>query len=319
MPSFTKTLGLAVAGLAALASALPGHPKLTPAQAKIYAKRQETAAAAAAAGLNDFDILNFALTLEWLEATFYQEGFKKFPAADFQALGLSQAQITDLIGIGASEAAHVELLQSALAQNSIKPVEQCEYEFGFTDAKGMVATAIVLESVGISAYIGATAFVTSKDILATAASILTTEARHNTIARVATGQLGSPAPLDTPLSPKQVFSLAAPFIKSCPEGSNLILTAFPTLTMAGDAAAAAVAGATINLQSDAAAGATACAFTNGNLPGGTAFTDFTQGTGCTVPNNLAGVTYVNLVSQKVATGKITDDIILAGPMVMQVS
>jgi hypothetical protein len=57
MPSITKTFGAVVVGLAAVASALPGHPKLTSSQMKIheYVKRQE--AAAAAAGLTDVDIL----------------------------------------------------------------------------------------------------------------------------------------------------------------------------------------------------------------------------------------------------------------------
>lgn len=57
MPSLMKTLGAVVAGLAAVGSAMPAHPKLTASQMKIheYMKRQE--AAAAAAGLTDVDIL----------------------------------------------------------------------------------------------------------------------------------------------------------------------------------------------------------------------------------------------------------------------
>ncbi len=57
MPSFTKTLGVVVAGLAAVSSALPAFPKLSNTQMKMYdhAKRQN--AAAAALGLTDIDIL----------------------------------------------------------------------------------------------------------------------------------------------------------------------------------------------------------------------------------------------------------------------
>lgn len=80
--------------------------------------------------------------------------------------------------------------------------------------------------------------------------------------------------------------------------------------------APAAAGTTINLASTAT-GATQCAFTNGGLPGGTSFTAFANG-GCTVPPNLAGLTYVNLASSAPATG-LTDAITLAGPMLMQVS
>lgn len=57
MPSFIKTFGAVVAGLAAVGSAMPAHPKLTASQMKIheFMKRQE--AAAAASGLQDVDIL----------------------------------------------------------------------------------------------------------------------------------------------------------------------------------------------------------------------------------------------------------------------
>ncbi|KAK0727894.1 ferritin-like domain-containing protein [Lasiosphaeria miniovina] len=316
MPSIIKSLGAVVAGLAAVASALPASTTLAKIQDVV--KRQN--AAAAAAGLTDIDILQFALTLEWLEASFYQQGFAKFPASDFTALGLSDKEIQDLTGIGGTEEAHVVLLQSAIAQAGVQPVQPCTYNFGFTDAAGMVATAAVLENVGVSAYLGAAALVSDGSILTTAGSILTTEARHQSVIRVASKLVAVPQAFDTPLSAKQVFSLAAPFIASCPEGSNLILTAFPTLTMAaGQSAQAIQTGATIQLQSDAAATATFCAFTTGGLIGGTAFTPFQSATGCVVPPNLAGIVYVNLASAGPLTGKLTDDIILAGPMVMQVS
>ncbi|AEO62898.1 uncharacterized protein THITE_2084410 [Thermothielavioides terrestris NRRL 8126] len=320
MPSIKKTIGVVVAGLAAVSSALPAHPKLSKAQLKMYEHAKRQNAAAAALGLTDVDILQFALTLEWLEATFYQQGFAKFPATDFQALGLSQQEINDLLQVGETEQEHVILLQSAIAQAGVQPVQQCTYNFGFTDAAGMVATAAVLENVGVSAYLGAAALVSDGSILTTAGSILTVEARHQTFVRAATRALAVPQAFDTPLSPKQVFSLAAPFIQSCPQGSNLILTPFPTLTMAaGQSAQAVAAGATVQLQSSAASAASHCAFTTGGIPGGTVFTPFDQTAGCQVPQGLAGITYVNLASAGPLTGKLTDDIIVAGPMVMQVS
>lgn len=265
-----------------------------------------------------------ALTLELLEEAFYREGFAKFPAADFTALGLSESQIKDLQGIGSTEEAHVILLQSAIAAANVKPVQACTYNFAAVDsAAAMVATAAVLENVGVSAYLGAAQLVADPGILTTAASILTVEARHQTFIRAASGVVAVPQAFDTPLSPKQVFSLAAPFIASCPEGSNLILTAFPTLTMGGDGKTVAAAGSEVKLQSSdaaATAGAKFCAFTTGGIPGGTAFTTFDAATGgCVVPQGLKGVVYVNLASAGPLTGKLTDDIIVAGPIVMQVS
>jgi hypothetical protein len=57
MPSFVKTLGAVVVGLAACASALPSQPRLTASQMKIYEVMKRQEAAAANAGLTDTDIL----------------------------------------------------------------------------------------------------------------------------------------------------------------------------------------------------------------------------------------------------------------------
>lgn len=79
------------------------------------------------------------------------QGFQKFPDSDFQALGLSQQQIAGLKMVAATEATHVSTLQSAIAGAGAQPVQPCTYNFGFTDAAGMVGTAKVLEAVGVSA------------------------------------------------------------------------------------------------------------------------------------------------------------------------
>ncbi|RYP43268.1 hypothetical protein DL770_011748 [Monosporascus sp. CRB-9-2] len=314
----------AVAGFAAVASAMPAQPKFTERQTQIYdlAKRQN--AAAEAMGLTDIDILEFALTLEWLEATFYQQGFAQFGDDQFAALGLTEQQIEDLKGIGSSENTHVVFLQSAIAQAGFRPVQPCTYNFGFTDAAGMVATAAVLESVGVSAYLGAAPLVADPGILGTAGSILTVEARHQSFIRVASGIAASPSPFDTPLGPKAIFSLAAPFIESCPEGSNLVLEAFPTLTLSEPTINAAgvnalASGTPLKFQSEATSGAKFCGFTNSAAPGGTAFVPFTEAEGCALPQNLAGIVYVSLTSEAASDGVITDDITLAGPMVLQLS
>ncbi|KAI8964899.1 ferritin-like domain-containing protein [Daldinia sp. FL1419] len=322
MPSFKKTMGV-MAGLAAVACALPAQPRLTTRQNQIYSIAKRQNAAAAALGLADVDILQFALTLEWLEASFYQQGFAKFSDDQFTALGLNAIQLNDLKGIGSSEQSHVGFLQSSIAQAGVQPVQPCEYDFGFTDAAGMVATASILENVGISAYLGAAPLVSDGKILSAAASILTIEARHQSFVRVASGVAASPSPFDTPLGPKAVFSLAAPFIKSCPAGSNLILTAFPTLTMTSPAPVAGVMalaeGTMLNFQSDAASDAKFCGFTNSAAPGGTAFTAFDAAQGCALPPNLAGTVYVTLTNAAAPDGVITDDITIAGPLVMNLS
>jgi hypothetical protein len=184
----------------------------------------------------------------------------------------------------------------------------------------MVATASILENVGVSAYLGAAPLLKSPAILSVAASIVTIEARHQTFIRVASKAAAIPSPFDTPLGVRNVFTLAAGFISSCPTGSNLAITGFPAVTMAagaGNATAAFTAGQSLALSSTAT-GATFCAFTNAGQLGGTAFVPFTGGA-CTVPQDLAGLTYVNLASANPGTGVLTDAITVAGPMVMMAS
>jgi len=99
----------------------------------------------------------------------------------------------------------------------------------------MVATARILEAVGVSAYLGATPLINSSDVLAAAASIVTVESRHQAFIRVAAGVEPVPAAFDVALSPRAVFTLAAQFITSCPEGSNLNIQAFPSIALSNPA------------------------------------------------------------------------------------
>ena len=92
-----------------------------------------------------------ALTLEHLEATFYKQGFEKFPVSDFQALGFSEKSIAGLVAVGKTEETHVSALMGAIAAAGVTPVQECVYNFGFTDAATMVQTAKILEAVGVSA------------------------------------------------------------------------------------------------------------------------------------------------------------------------
>jgi hypothetical protein len=320
MPSVSSVLKTLFVLAPAVAVALP-------AQGRIEARQQAPSSAAAAApspsaqapsapaappggGLTDVDILQFALTAEHLESAFYQQGFAKFPASEFQKLGLSEASITALKKVGETEATHVDTLLGVIASAGFKPVEPCQYNFGFTDAAGMVATARVLEAVGVSAYLGAAPLINSSDILAAAATIATVEARHQTFIRIASSAVPVPAAFDVPLGPRAVFTLAAQFITSCPEGSNLAITPFPSIAL-GNAAAAAV-GSTLTLQ-DASqpAGAQFCAFVG---PGGAKFEPISSGS-CVVPQGLGGEVYMMLTKSK----SVADAEVLAGPSVIQPS
>lgn len=260
-----------------------------------------------------------ALTLENLENNFYKQGFARFSASDFTALGLNQEQIADLQSIGKTEESHVIFLQSTLAQSGIQPVQPCEYNFGFTDAAGMIATAGILEQIGVSAYLGAAPLVADKGLLGKAATIATIEGHHEGVIRAFSGLQAVPQPFDSPLGPRAVFSLAAPFIKSCPDGSNLNIQPFPALSMEPGQTALSV-GSMVRVKAEgstASAAATKCAFTSGGVSlSGTVFSDFNEGTGCVVPQGVAGVTYLFLSSTEPSDGILTDDITVGGPMVL---
>ncbi|EUC46426.1 hypothetical protein COCMIDRAFT_25514 [Bipolaris oryzae ATCC 44560] len=270
------------------------------------------AAAAPAGGLTDVDILNFALTAEHLESKFYSMGFAKFPMSDFMALGLSEAQVKSLMMVGQTEATHVTTLQSAITGAGAKPVEPCEYNFdaALASADAMVKTARVLEAVGISAYLGAAPLVNSSDVLAAAGSIVTVEARHQAFIRVAAGAEPVPAAFDVALGPRAVFTLAAQFIKSCPQGSNLNIQPFPSIALQNPEQA--TIGQNLKLADPAQpSGAMFCAFV---APAGAQFTDITDGN-CKVPDGISGEVYMMITKSK----SITDAEVLAGPAVLQPS
>ncbi|RDW87287.1 hypothetical protein BP5796_02981 [Coleophoma crateriformis] len=321
MPSIRQITSVVAVGLATLASALPAQPMLNERALKLYdIHRRQNPSTGLPDGLTDIDVLQFALTAENLETAFYSQGFAKFTDADFQAAGLTTTDITNLKSIATTEQTHVTTLNSAIAGAGTQPVAACTYNFGFTTAAAMVQTAAVLENIGVSAYLGAAPLVKSPDILTVAAEIVTVESRHQTFIRTASKSAAIPSAFDTPLGIRSVFTLAAGFIQSCPVGSNLAITPFPALTMTGGAAngtAAIQAGQTLKVTTTAT-GATSCAFTNGGLPGGTAFTPFANGE-CTVPQGLAGVTYMLLANQSPASGVLTDAITVAGPMVLPIS
>lgn len=277
-----------------------------------------------------FPVSLSALTLEHLEATFYTQALEKFPSA--AALGLiNPLQLEDLKQIASTEAEHVTFIQTALQQAGIAPVEPCTYDFStaLADPATLLATAGILENVGVSAYLGAAGLIVDTNILASAASILTIEARHQSAIRVFSGtSVGGnivPQAFDVSLGLRAVFSLAAPFITSCPEGSNLVLEPFPTLALAGgqqNISSLAAAGQAVTFAPDATGDGTAthCAFTSGTItPGGTAFTSFTPGGGCQIPPGAAGVSYVSLVNSAPADGVLTDTIIVAGPVAVSIT
>ncbi|KAM4056274.1 ferritin-like domain-containing protein [Hirsutella rhossiliensis] len=312
-----KTIFSVAAVLATAASALPASIRLTSRQANYYKLAVRQNAMAKSMNLTDPVILNFALTLEHLESSFYD-----------QALNESGNKMDDnmrnaLRTVRDSEATHVVFLTSSLAQTGAKPVESCKYNFNTSDVNNIIKTAAVLENVGVGAYLGAAPAISDKNVLSAAASIATVEARHQTSIRSLLKQDLVPQPFDSSLSPRAAFTLAKPFIASCPDGSNLPIEPFPALTMMpGQESAQMTVGSSVKLLAEQGAGsAKNCAFTTtpDQSPGGALFVSFSESEGCQVPQGVSGITYVFLTSSNPADSAVTDAITVAGPMAMVLS
>ena len=161
----------------------------------------------ALAASSDIDILNFALTLEYLETDFYKvKGTAVHLGGEARKLAKS---------FGDEEAQHVTALTGAIKKGGGKPVKMPHFSFPVTDQAGFLKLAYTLENVGVGAYNGAGPSLKSKALLAAAGSIVQVEARHAASIAVLTGKRITPnGAFDKPLTKHQVLAKAGPLIKS---------------------------------------------------------------------------------------------------------
>ncbi|KAJ3866764.1 ferritin-like domain-containing protein [Lentinula novae-zelandiae] len=180
--------------------------------------------------IDDTDVLNYALTLEYLESNFYAGALNNFTQDDFINDGLPVWARGRFEQIAAHEKAHVVLLNNALGSNA---TQACTYDFPYTSPSSFAALSQVLEGVGVSAYAGAAQYITNSQYLTTAAAILSTEARHAAwVAGPVNKENPWANPFDTPLSLSSVYTLAAQFITGCPSTNpSLPVKAFPALIL----------------------------------------------------------------------------------------
>ena len=127
--------------------------------------------ARAASGLsaNDVGILNYALVLEYLQASFYTEAERS------GALSGKTAQAATVVG--ATERAHVKAFQKLLGSKAVKrPL----FDFqGVTEAQqAFLKTAVAFEDLAVAAYKGQAPKLRSSAVLAAAVGIHSVEARH---------------------------------------------------------------------------------------------------------------------------------------------
>ncbi len=101
--------------------------------------------------VNDGIILNYALTLEYLERKFYMEGLANYTRDDFVKAGFEDPFYDNLKEIYFDEQTHVQFLSDALKAAGITPTNELQYSFGTTNPMQFVTLSSVLEGVGVSA------------------------------------------------------------------------------------------------------------------------------------------------------------------------
>ena len=156
------------------------------------------------------DVLNFALTLEYLESAFYAEGNK--------ARGLIPSSARDVFKtIGQHENAHVKLLQGALgsaavAQPAVDFTAGGQYPDVFSNFTTFLTLSITFEDLGVAAYKGQAGNLIGYQVLTTALQIHSVEARHAAEVR-RIGSLSSwDGAFDKPKTKAQVLAAATPFL-----------------------------------------------------------------------------------------------------------
>lgn len=141
----------------------------------------------------DVDILNYALTLEYLESAFYRE------ANSGGALNGELARFSKVVG--EHEDAHVDTLKETLGDKAVK---KPGFDFqGTTESEStFAATAMVLEDTGVKAYQGQATNIKTDAVLKAAISIHPVEARHAAwIASIMGQGSGSPSPAPAAFNP----------------------------------------------------------------------------------------------------------------------
>jgi rubrerythrin len=155
--------------------------------------------------MGDVEILNFALTLENLEAEFYRRAIE-----DARLSGDAQSLAEE---IGANEQEHVDTLTQTITDLGGTPEKAPKVKFPLRNQSGFLELAVTLEDTGVSAYNGAAPQIESKEVLAAAGSIVQVEARHAAAVRLVADQQPAPDAFDPVLSMDEVLEAVQPFVR----------------------------------------------------------------------------------------------------------
>ncbi|KAG1739849.1 ferritin-like domain-containing protein, partial [Suillus paluster] len=258
----------------------------------------------------------FANVLEQLESTFYSQALQKFNQSDFIAAGFASAQIPlqQFQAIAADESTHATTLQTAINALGGQTISGCTFNVSplLTDVTTMVAAARLVENVGVSAYLGALTLINDTVLSTAAATIMTVEARHQTILNLLSGATAIPQAFDVALNPSEILALTGGLISGC----NLGIPANVPLQL--NSSGPVQAGAKLNFTSAALNGTIpieklSCQF----LAGGLSVAISQPLAECSVPPNVTGpmFAFVTNSSQPLANNirDAATGTIVAGP------
>lgn len=158
-------------------------------------------------GKGDIGILNYALTLEYLETAFY---------ADVVKSGLFKgADLATIKKFGEEEAEHVSALTAAVKGLGGKPAPEPKTEFPLESAKSVLELAGTVENLGAAAYLGQAGNIKSPEVLASALAIHSVEGRHAAALNTLLGLSITPdGAFAKPATAKVVLKSVEPFIVS---------------------------------------------------------------------------------------------------------
>jgi rubrerythrin len=202
---FLKMAGSAgAASFGAFVLAACGSSSSSGKSASTAAASSSTATTASGA-TGDLAILNYALTLEYLETEFYGKVVSS---------GLFKGKVGGLIKtFGAQEATHVEALKGAVEKLGGTPVAKPQGKFPITSATQVAELAYTVENLGAAAYLGQAAKIQNPEVLAAALAIHTVEARHAaTLGTLVKKSVTPQGAFATPADMSTVLAAVKPFL-----------------------------------------------------------------------------------------------------------
>jgi hypothetical protein len=131
-------------------------------------------------GTGDFGVLNYAYSLEQLEAAFYAQ-VKTGTYYTGLTASSSEKQIFDDLAL--HEKAHADFFKTALGGNAIKALEPDFSSINFNDRSSVLNAAKAFEDLGVAAYNGAGRYIQTAAYLVVAGKIVSVEARHAALIR----------------------------------------------------------------------------------------------------------------------------------------